>query len=186
LRQRTRAELGLTDNLICAHLGSFSEWCEPELLVRTFAGIHDRYPLAHLLTVTLKPEAARAFLAGHLPAGSFTVTSAEHQRVPALLNAADLGFLLLRSTPNIETSSPAKFTEYLNCGVPVIITSGVGDFSSLVANKRLGEILRGSVVSDRVVHSVLHSREQIAQRCVQGGKELTWQFHRCTAQYVFQ
>ena len=185
LRIQTREELGLNDRLICTHLGSFFEWYEAELLVQSFIGIHERYPMAHLLAVTPNADAARTFLASHHPAGTFTVTSAAHTRVPALLNAADLGFLLLRPSANIETSSPAKFAEYLNCGVPVIITSGVGDFSSLVANKRLGEVLKESTVSGRLLQAVLHSRGDIARRCVQGGQELTWQFHRNAAKHIF-
>jgi len=185
LRDRTRIELGLSDRLICIHLGSFFEWYESEQLVRTFNNLRERYPAAHLLTVTPGEEAARGFLARHLPEGTFTVTAAAHERVPALLNASDLGFLLLRGSPNIETSSPAKFAEYLNCGVPVIITSGVGDFSSLVHNRKLGEVLKESIVSDKLVQAVINSRSAIAERCAQGGQELTWQFHRDTAKYVF-
>ena len=185
LRERTRIELGLSDRLICTHLGSFFEWYESEQLVRTFNDLRERYPEAHLLTVTPGMNAAREFLAKHLPEGTFTVTAAAHERVPALLNASDLGFLLLRSSPNIETSSPAKFAEYLNCGVPVIITSGVGDFSSLVHHRRLGEVLKESTVSDKLVKAVINFRSGIAERCAQGGRELTWQFHRDTAKNVF-
>jgi len=101
------------------------------------------------------------------------------------LNATDLGFLLLRASPNIETSSPAKFAEYLNSGVPVIITGGVGDFSSLVHHRRLGEVIEKPAVSDRVIQAVLQSRNDVAERCVEGGRELTWQFQRDTAKYVF-
>jgi glycosyltransferase involved in cell wall biosynthesis len=185
LRDRTRIELRLSDRLICTHLGSFFEWYESEQLVRAFNNLRERYPAAHLLAVTPGEDAARGFLARHLPEGTFTVTAAAHERVPALLNASDLGFLLLRASPNIETSSPAKFAEYLNCGVPVIITGGVGDFSSLVHNRKLGEVLKESIVSDKLVQAVLHSRSVLAERCAQGGRELTWQFHRDTAKYVF-
>jgi glycosyltransferase involved in cell wall biosynthesis len=188
LRDRTRIELGLSDRLICTHLGSFFESYESEQLVRTFHSLRERYPAAHLLAVTRDKDAARGFLSRHLPEGTFTVTAAAHERVPALLNATDLGFLLRRASPDIETSSPARFAEYLNCGVPVVITSGVGDFSSLVHNRKLGELLvtaGESIVSDKLVQAVLHFRSGIAERCAQGGRELTWQFHRDTAKYVF-
>lgn len=185
LRERTRQELGLSDRLVCTHLGSFFEWYESELLVSTFRELRERYPMAHLLAVTPKPEAAHAFLAQHLPEGTFSVTAASHDRVPALLNASDLGFLLLRASTNIATSSPAKFAEYLNCGVPVIITEGVGDFSGLVRNRNLGEVLKGSTVSDKLAQAVLHFRSGIAERCALGGHELTWQYHQSMAKYVF-
>ncbi len=185
LRDRTRAELGLTDRLVCTHLEAFSSrmirigWFEHSMKF-------EHVTLRHtLLTITAGQNEARTFLERHLAPGTFTVISAAHQRVPALLNASDMGFLLLRPSPSAETSSPAKFAEYLNCGVPVIITAGVGDYSSLVRNKGLGEILKESTVSDKLIQAVLHSRSGIAERCVQGGQELTWLFHRDTAKYVF-
>ena len=118
----------LDGKLVCTHVGSFFEWYDHELLLNLFAGIQRDVADAHLLVLTSATEKTREYLSRRLPAESFTVMNAPHDEIPPLLNASDVGFLLLRSSPNIETCSPTKFSEYLSCGLPVVITPQVGDF----------------------------------------------------------
>jgi len=40
-----------------------------------------------------------------------------------------------------EISSPLKFGEYLACGVPVIMSEGVGDFSQLAHREGIGVVV---------------------------------------------
>ncbi len=175
-RDAARHERGLAGKLVCTHLGSFFEWYEPELLVHLFNQIRNRVPNAHLLVITPSREATREYLTTRLPADVFTVMSAAHDQVPELLNASDLGFLLLRPSPNIKTSSPAKFSEYVNCGLPVLITSEVGDFSELVRERRIGQVVDESSGIDADLLSMLQgSRTDLARRCVEAGQLLTWQ-----------
>ncbi len=133
LREATRDRLELKDKFVCVHLGSVFVWYDPDLIVKVFETVRVRAESAHLLIVTEDVERTRNFLNDRLPSDRFTVLGVPHSEVPALLAASDLGFLLLRSTPNIKVSSPAKFSEYLNSGLPVLITPQVGDFSCLVA-----------------------------------------------------
>lgn len=173
LRSQTRLRLGLEGRFVCIHLGSFFEWYEPELLVRAFGEIRDAVQGAMLLVVSADTDKVSEYLASRLPPGSFSVISARHHDVPAYLNAADLGFLLLRSTPNIQTSSPVKFAEYLNCGLPVLITPQVGDYSELIEQGAAGIVMEpGKPVS---LERLKDTREQLAARCVSAGKPLTWQ-----------
>jgi glycosyltransferase involved in cell wall biosynthesis len=175
-RDAMRRQLGLEQKLVCTHLGSFFEWYEPELLVHLFRQIRERQADAHLLVVTPGQDAVREYLTSRFPADAFTVMSAPHDQVPALLNASDLGFLLLRPSPNIKTSSPAKFSEYLNCGLPVLITSDVGDYSELVRASDAGMVVNEStVIGDDFLSKIAASRLEMASRCVDAGRSLTWQ-----------
>jgi len=106
-------------------VGRFFEWYEHELLLNLFANIQRDAANAHLLVLTSAIEKTREYLGRRLPTNSFTVMNAPHDEIPSLMNASDVGFLLLRSSPNIETCSPAKFSEYRNCGLPVVITPQV-------------------------------------------------------------
>lgn len=137
-RTRQRGALGLDDRFLCLHLGSFSEWYQPDTIVRIFSSVRERIRNAHLLVVTADQAGARRALSGQLSEDQYTVTSAPHETVPAFLNAADLGFLILPDTPNIRTSSPTKFAEYVNCGLPVAISPNVGDFTAMVDELDLG------------------------------------------------
>jgi glycosyltransferase involved in cell wall biosynthesis len=175
-RDSQRHALDLTGKLVCTHLGSFFEWYEPELLLKLFTQIRTHVTNAHLLVVTGATDKARDYVAQHLPSSAFTVMSAKHEDVPSLLNASDLGFLLLRSSPNIKTSSPAKFSEYLNCGLPVLITPDVGDFSDLVLKTGSGQVVSNETVIDAKFLTKLQSnRNDLAVHCVESGRHLTWQ-----------
>jgi glycosyltransferase involved in cell wall biosynthesis len=180
-RRAQRTSLGLDDKFICTHLGSFFEWYEPELLVHLFEQIRASIPNAHLLVVTGTIANVVEFLQQRLPQTTFTVMSAQHDQVPALLNASDIGFLLLRSSPNIRTSSPAKFSEYLNCGLPVLITSDVGDFSDLVATRGAGQVVQSaSKVNSELFSMIQHERSEMAKTCLKAGEHLTWQAQTVT------
>ena len=173
-REAVRRSLNLSDKLVCTHLGSFFEWYDPELLVKLFTQIRGRFD-SHFLVVARDEEKVRKYLAARLPASAFTVREAAHSEVPGLLNASDLGFLLLRSSPNIKTSSPAKFSEYLNCGLPVAITPGVGDFSRLVADQQVGTIVgEDGNIEMEFVERLLRQRQDFAARCCAAGRQLTW------------
>jgi hypothetical protein len=172
--------MNLSGKLLCTHLGTFFDWYDPKLLLRAFDQLRNRFD-SHLLVITPNIENTRRYLSSRLAANTFTVMQADHASVPGLLNASDLGCLLLRPSANIETSSPAKFSEYLNCGLPVLITPGVGDFSALVARERVGQILGGeAVVETDFIESLIHDRENIAARSAAAGQRLTWQAFRST------
>jgi len=172
-RTATRSRLGLEDRFVCTHLGSFFEWYDPELLMAAFRCVRDRVPNAHLLVVTAEAGRVQEFISARISADQVTVMTAAHDEVPALLNASDVGFLLLRSSPNIETSSPVKFAEYLNCGVPVVITPGVGDYSDMVREEQLGLVFKPGAPLD--VSKLVVERETVAARCAAAGGSLQWQ-----------
>ncbi|HVQ63900.1 MAG TPA: glycosyltransferase family 4 protein [Terriglobia bacterium] len=176
LRAETRQRLGMAEKLVCTHLGSFFEWYDPELLVRLFSQLLHQAPgRAHLLVITAEAEKARNFLEGKLPNDVFTLRTANHSDVPALLNASDVGFLLLRSSPNIRTSSPVKFAEYLSCGLPVAITPDVGDYSELVQQNGVGRVVGQNQTLDQdFVNEILSNREAVAERCCVAAASLTW------------
>jgi glycosyltransferase involved in cell wall biosynthesis len=174
-RENTRRELGLNEKIVCTHLGSFFEWYEPELLVRLFRQLLTRSTNAHLLVMTREAEDARSWLRERLKHDTFTVISVDHERVPLMLNASDLGFLLLRPSPNIRTSSPAKFSEYLNCGLPVAITPDVGDFSALIEKTGAGVVASGAGIDMAHIDRMMTARYEYAARCVDAGRSLSWQ-----------
>jgi glycosyltransferase involved in cell wall biosynthesis len=179
LRDSIRRRGGLEGKLVCVHLGSFFVWYDPALILKVFARIRSRIPTAHLLIVTEDSSRARDALSRELPDDVFTVIAAQHRDVPALLTASDVGLLLLRSAPNIEVSSPTKFSEYLNSGLPVLITPKVGDFSAMTANAKIGAIVSEDGEFDvAFLDGVLKSREEVAVRSMVAGRKLTWPAYR--------
>lgn len=54
------------------------------------------------------------------------------------LGRSDMGVLFREETLTNRVASPTKFAEYLACGLPVLISPGLGDFSDLVVKHDLG------------------------------------------------
>jgi glycosyltransferase involved in cell wall biosynthesis len=175
-RDAVRREMNLSNKLVCTHLGSFFEWYDPAMITNVFQQIRTRAD-SHLLVITAESEKTQAYLSARLPANTFAVRRAARDEVPGLLNASDLGFLLLRCSSNIKTSSPVKFAEYLNCGLPVLITPDVGDFSELVAQEKVGAIVDGArgTFEASVLNRAIDDRLQLGARCMAVGRQLTWQ-----------
>ncbi|MBS1652561.1 MAG: hypothetical protein JSU07_11190 [Bacteroidetes bacterium] len=59
--------------------------------------------------------------------------------VPIYLVMADYGLLLREETITNKVASPVKFAEYIACGLKVIISDNLGDYSALIhKNQNLG------------------------------------------------
>jgi len=70
--------------------------------------------------------------------------NAKNEQVFEFLNAADFGILFRENTIMNNVASPSKYAEYILCGLPVIISEGVGDFSKFTIDHRLGQVLKNS------------------------------------------
>lgn len=67
-----------------------------------------------------------------------------HNEVKEVLNSCDYGVLIRENTVTNQVASPTKFAEYLACGLPVIISDNLGDYSSFVVNNTCGIKLNGN------------------------------------------
>jgi glycosyltransferase involved in cell wall biosynthesis len=174
-REAVRRSMNLSGKFVCTHLGSFFEWYDPEMVMSVFQQVRSHLD-GHLLVITSDVEKAGEYLSARFPREAFTVRHAAHEEVPGLLNASDVGLLLLRHSPNIKTSSPAKFAEYLNGGLPVLVTAGVGDFSALVETGKIGAVIGDKAVVDApLLNDIQLHRSEFAARCTAAGTSLTWQ-----------
>jgi glycosyltransferase involved in cell wall biosynthesis len=61
--------------------------------------------------------------------------------VSAYLSAADAGIAFYKPTFSRQATSPVKVSEYLACGLPVIINAGVGDSDTFVSDQRVGAVV---------------------------------------------
>jgi len=58
--------------------------------------------------------------------------------IPVLMAKHDYGLLLRPESVTNQVASPGKFAEYLMCGLKVIITKNLGDYSNFVENNNCG------------------------------------------------
>ena len=141
-RVAMRRRLGLDSRFLVTYCGSLLPWQMPMQSFAIFRVIAKIRSDAHFLAVTTQPgqmeEAAE--IAG-VKAAQRTIVSVPHSEVPGYLAAGDVGLLLRDASPVNRVASPVKFAEYLACGLPIILTEGVGDYSALVQRKGIGCVL---------------------------------------------
>lgn len=141
-KQAARKLLGLGDRLVISYLGSLAWYQLPDQGIRMFKLIKRHRPDALFLGITTEPERLMAMLReSGLGADDFKVISVPSQEVAMYLPAADFGLLLRESDPVNAVASPVKFAEYLACGLPVLVTPGIGDYSSIVEKEQLGGVV---------------------------------------------
>lgn len=143
-RTRWRRELGLDDRFVWVYCGSLVPYQLPQRLVALGRVARAAHPDAHLLLLTPHVERAHALCAeAGLGADAVAIRAAAHDEVGGLLNAGDAGVLLRADDPVNHAASPTKVAEYLACGLPVLISDGIGDHSARIREHGLGHVLTG-------------------------------------------
>lgn len=140
-RNESRRALGLGDRFVIVYPGRFGRWHYGPETLRVVRGLLDAFPDAFFLCLTPDIDEARRLAGSMLPEGRYRIETARHAEVPRYLRAADLGLLLRERHPLNEAACPTKFAEYMLCGLPVLISPGIGDCSSFVAKQAAGAIL---------------------------------------------
>jgi len=140
-RHSVRDLLRLSDRLVIAFYGSASVYqCFDESLT-LFKQLHQRVPHLHLLALSSNADLQKK-LAKELPSSVFSFLSLAPQEAFDYLVSADVGLLIREPIEINRVASPVKLAEFLACGVPVLLTEGVGDYSSLVDRSGCGLVVK--------------------------------------------
>lgn len=120
--------------------GSIGTWYRFDLCARVARALG-----LPLTVITRQAELAAQILDGY----QATVASVAPESVPGQLFCGDVGLCLIVAAFSKTASAPTRFAEYLACGMPVVITPGVGDLEAIVERHRVGVVLRGE--DDRTI-----------------------------------
>lgn len=140
-RASLRREKGFSDKMVILYLGTLSAWQWPEAIFGLFRHYLEVNPNAFLYLLIPEYDHPRAleYLDFHrISDCHFLLEEVPHSEVGEIIGAADAGLLLREEDPVNFVSSPTKFGEYLASGVPVILTPGIGDYSSMAAEQQVG------------------------------------------------
>jgi len=138
-RRKIREALGLGDAPVAIYSGSMRKWQIPERMFALFTAMYERDRNVRFLFLTNDGhEALRHFKASRIPEENFHLLSAGGRELAEYLSAGDVGILLRKNDIVNAVASPTKFGEYLRCGLGVIATDGIGDFSGLIRRKNFG------------------------------------------------
>ncbi|MCX5695000.1 MAG: glycosyltransferase family 4 protein [Candidatus Omnitrophica bacterium] len=139
----TKETLGLGKKTVFVYSGSIGTWYNFEGLIDFFKTVHNQLPQAHLLVLSHAPAEDIKKIAADkgVNLDNVTIERVEHDRMPLYLSCSDVGLAFYKKGYSRMACSPVKLAEYLACGLPVIINSGVGDTRSIIEKNKVGVIL---------------------------------------------
>ena len=142
-RDRRRAELNLSNRLVLTYSGTIGSWYWTAEMIDFFVELIKTHPDAHFLWLTKGDRNYIDNLMGQrkVPAENYTVRAVDPSDVPSYLSASDLAIAFYKPGFSRFATSPVKVSEYLACGLPVVINSGIGDLDELIERERVGSII---------------------------------------------
>ncbi len=142
---RDRIAPGFGGRFMFIYTGSIGTWYMPAEMLDFIAAAKEEIPGACMMFVThIDREAViRERDKKGLTASDVIVTGAEYDRMPEYLCAADAGMFFIKPVLSKRSSCPIKFAEYLSCGLPVVINSGIGDTARTVEENSAGAVVKG-------------------------------------------
>jgi glycosyltransferase involved in cell wall biosynthesis len=143
VRAARRAELGIQDRLVLVYSGSVGGWYMTDEMAAFFSVLRQRNTKAFFLWLTHGAPAIveSAMKRQGIEAKDFVVKKVAPGDVPSYLSAADAGVAFYRPGISRLGTSPVKVSEYLACGLPVVINAGLGDSDNLVLRDRVGALV---------------------------------------------
>lgn len=131
-REEVRKKLTLTDDeLLIVHSGSLGPAYSIELLFNILKGFQSA-GLSFRMIFLCRDS---VYLNGKVPeelSHLVQLCKVPFLEIPSYLSAADLGISLRTTVPSVRGILPIKVGEYLMCGLPTLISSGIGDLDSIL------------------------------------------------------
>jgi glycosyltransferase involved in cell wall biosynthesis len=127
-----------------AYSGSIGSWYLSDKMADFFLQLLKQRSDAHFLWLTLGDAAMIRKLMNErgISDSQYTVQSTASADVSSYLSASDVGIAFYKPGFSKLATSPVKVTEYLACGLPLIINAGIGDSDALIANESVGALVR--------------------------------------------
>jgi len=96
--------------------------------------------------------------------------SASHNEIPALMARMDAGIFFIKQVFSKQASAPTKLAEFLGCGIPCLVNTGVGDMAEILMHSNVGvavEDFKEECLQDGLAQLLmLTATDGIAARCV--------------------
>ena len=171
-REARRRELGLNDEKLLVYAGKTGGRYLTDDMFEFFKVAGERIPRSRLLVLTGDdPAIFHAIARRHaIEASDYYVKHSSRQEMPEWLSACDAGLAFIRSASCERGSSPVKIGEYLACGLPVVLTCGIGDYSDLIARVNLGAVVERPGASSYIeiadhLAALWAEGERLGKRC---------------------
>jgi glycosyltransferase involved in cell wall biosynthesis len=160
-----RSELGLKGTVF-VYVGKAGGWYDTEGMVSFLAAAKRVFVPLTLLVLT-PGDSSRFEELCERENIRLVTRSALPAEVPAYLSAADVGLCFRHRFPSQLSCSPIKSAEYLACGLPVVSTSGCGDYDELIQAQHVGVVVESASDSQPVATASqrLLAEPAVGERC---------------------
>ena len=182
-RETRRVQLGISDRFVLVYSGSIGGWYMTDEMAAFLAMLKQQRPDAFFLWLTTGPPkiVADAMSKSQIGAADYAVRRISNREVSSFLSAADVGIAFYRPGISRLGTSPVKVSEYLSCGLPVVINSGIGDTDDLIEGGKIGAVVKNFNEQDysaaaSAVLELAASSEATRQR-VRGTAEKQFDLH---------
>ncbi len=115
------------EDIVIVYSGSSAGWQSFKLITNLLLKVMNSNPKLKLLMLVSKTPETTELFKDHKQ--KIKTAWVEPEEVRKYLLIADYGILYREPTVTNKVASPVKFGEYLSCGLKVIISEGLGDFS---------------------------------------------------------
>ncbi len=144
VRAERRRELGGDDRFVVVYSGSIDGWYLTEEMCDFFVTLRKQKRNAFFLWLTNgnRERIEKLMIDRGVSKEDFQIVSALPVDVPSYLCAADAGLAFIKRCFSKQASSPTKYAEYLGCGLPLVINTGIGDSDALIDDENAGALVR--------------------------------------------
>lgn len=142
--KKIKADLGFSGNdIVIVYSGSSAGWQSFSLVEKMLSGVFKKNENVKLLWLTNHLNENSEFVKQFR--NRIKTAWVKPSEVKKYLLAGDHGLLYREDSVTNQVASPVKFAEYLSCGLNVIISENLGDFSEFVKKSNCGTV---GLVSD--------------------------------------
>jgi glycosyltransferase involved in cell wall biosynthesis len=141
LRDLYRGKLGISNQCVFIYSGGTAPWQKIDSAISLFNHLSRKVGNLFMLFLTHEPHLVKRMIKDQINPKDFKVIGVPHGEVAGYLCAADVGILLRKKTLTNHVASPIKFSEYMCCGLPCIISSHIGDTAEILLHGNAGIVL---------------------------------------------
>ena len=143
LTETLRRKYKISDKFVFLYIGSVGTWYLLEQMIDFFVVAKTLISNAHFLLLTHvdKDAVISAWRKRDLSFDDISIDDAEFSNIPYYIKLADVGMFFIKPCLSKRSSCPIKFSEYLACGLPVLINKGIGDTDKIVRDNEAGVVI---------------------------------------------
>ncbi len=161
--KQLKSENSFSENdTILVYSGSSAGWQSFNLLEEWLLTAFQKNENLKLVMLTNHPPEQSVFFETYK--NRINTNWLQPNQVKEMLLIADYGLMYRENTITNQVASPVKLAEYLSCGLQIIASDNLGDFSNFVKTKNCGFVLPTQIDFKQIEYSVKKQNHSLAMR----------------------